>query len=58
MVKSLPKKARVGNRNQSVQIDTATYFLGRRMESAGRLRPGQALMLATIEGTKPKGGKK
>lgn len=26
--------------------DVATYFLAKRMEGAGRLRPGQALMLA------------
>jgi hypothetical protein len=29
-----------------VKPDVATYFLAKRMENAGRLRPGQALILA------------
>jgi hypothetical protein len=29
-----------------VKPDAPTYFLAKRMENAGRLRPGQALMLA------------
>lgn len=55
MVKSLPKKASVGVRGKSAEIDTATYFLAKRMEGAGMLVPGQALMLAaTARTTKPK----
>lgn len=42
----LPSKAKVGVPGKSVNIDTATYFTARRMESVGLLRPGQALMLA------------
>lgn len=59
MSNGLPTKAKVGVPGKSVNIDTATYFLARRMESAGRLRPGQALMLAAtmlaaaLPGTKP-----
>lgn len=52
----MPKRAKVGNRNTSVEIDTATYFLGVRMEQAGILNKGQALMLAaTLK--KPQGEK-
>jgi hypothetical protein len=42
----LPTKAKVGIPGKSVSIDTATYFVARRMESVGMLRPGQAFMLA------------
>lgn len=46
MANGLPSKAKVGIPGKSVNIDPATYFLARRMESVGMLRPGQALMLA------------
>lgn len=29
-----------------IKPDVATYFIAKRMEAAGMLRPGQALMLA------------
>jgi hypothetical protein len=47
-----------------VNISPATYFIAKRMETAGMLRPGQALMLAatlptrTRTPTPPKRGKK
>lgn len=43
---ALPGKARVGVPGKSVKINPATYFIAKRMEHAGMLRPGQALMLA------------
>lgn len=46
MANGLPSKAKVGIPGNSVNINPATYFLGVRMENAGMLRPGQALMLA------------
>lgn len=61
MSNSLPSKAKVGVPGKSVDIDTATYFLAKRMESVGMLRPGQALMLAaTVPNTAkpPKKGKR
>jgi len=42
----LPRKAKVGVPGNSVDISPATYFIAKRMETAGMLRPGQALMLA------------
>jgi hypothetical protein len=42
----LPSKAKVGVPGNTVNISPATYFLAKRMERAGMLRPGQALMLA------------
>ena len=57
----LPKKAKVGIPGKSVNISPATYFIGKRMEHAGMLRPGQALMLAATlpdKVAKPKRGKK
>jgi hypothetical protein len=57
MANSLPRKAKVGVPGKSVNIDTATYFLAKRMEGAGRLRPGQALMLAATL-NKPKATKR
>lgn len=38
-----------------IKPDVATYFVARRMERAGMLRPGQALMLAATlpNATKP-----
>ena len=59
MANSLPSKAKVGIPGKSVSIDTSTYFLARRMESVGMLRPGQALMLAaTLPNKPPKKGKR
>lgn len=59
MNNGLPSKAKVGIPGKSVSIDPATYFLAKRMEAAGTLRPGQALMLAaTLPNDKPKRGKK
>jgi hypothetical protein len=55
MANSLPAKAKVGVPGKSVSINPATYFLARRMETAGMLNRGQALMLAaTVSNTKPK----
>jgi hypothetical protein len=57
----LPSKAKVGIPGKSANIDPATYFLATRMEKAGMLNRGQALMLsATLPvkpGPKPKKGK-
>lgn len=61
MNKGLPSKAKVGVPGKSVNIDPATYFLAKRMEGVGMLRPGGALMLAaTLPNAtrKPKKGKK
>lgn len=60
MSKGLPTKAKVGVPGKSVNIDPATYFIAKRMENVGMLRPGQALMLAaTLPSTKaPKKGKR
>lgn len=46
MSNGLPTKAKVGIPGKSVDISPATYFLAKRMEHAGMLRPGAALMLA------------
>jgi hypothetical protein len=55
----LPSKAKVGIPGKTVDIDPATYFIAKRMETAGMLRPGQALMLAATLPTKlPKKGKR
>ena len=40
-----------------IKPDVATYFIAKRMESVGMLRPGQALMLAATAGL-PGGGRK
>ena len=59
MRKGLPSKAKVGIPGKSVEISPDTYFIAKRMESVGRLRPGQALMLAaTLPNKAPKKGKK
>lgn len=61
MAKGLPSKAKVGVPGKTVSISPATYFIARRMESVGMLRPGQALMLAaTLPNTTkpPKKGKR
>ena len=59
MANGLPSKAKVGIPGESVNIDPATYFLATRMEKAGMLRQGQALILsATLKAApKPKKGK-
>ncbi len=46
MSNGLPSKAKVGIPGKTVEIDPATYFLAKRMETAGMLQPGHALMLA------------
>lgn len=48
MSSGLPTKAKIGVPGKSVNVNTATYFLGVRMERAGMLRRGQALMLAVM----------
>lgn len=64
MSNGLPSKAKVGIPGKTVDIDTATYFIAKRMETAGMLRPGHALMLAATLPTKlpkrsaPKRGKR
>lgn len=60
MSNGLPRKAKVGIPGNSANISPATYFIAKRMEDAGILRPGQALMLAaTLPDVtkKPKRGK-
>ncbi len=51
---SMPRKAKVGIPGKMVEIDTATYFIAKRMETAGMLRPGQPLMLAATLGNTKK----
>lgn len=46
MANGLPMKAKVVVPGKTVNFDTGTYFLAKRMESVGMLRPGQALALA------------
>lgn len=61
MANGLPSKAKVGVPGKSVNIDPATYFLATRMEKAGMLNWGQALMLAAtlaVKPGKPKKGKR
>jgi hypothetical protein len=63
MTKGLPRKAKVGVPGKSVDINPATYFIAKRMESVGMLRPGQALMLAATlpnrtQSKTPKRGKR
>lgn len=53
MSNGLPTRAKVGIPGKSVSIDPATYFLAVRMENAGMLRPGAALMLAATLPNKP-----
>jgi len=54
MANGLPSRAKVGVPGKTVTIDPATYFLAKRMENAGMLQPGQALMLSvTTKNTKP-----
>jgi hypothetical protein len=46
----LPTKAKVGVPGRTVSIAPDTYFLAKRMEERGILRPGAALMLsATLQ---------
>jgi hypothetical protein len=60
MTGGLPRKAKVGIPGKSVGIDPRTFFTAKRMEAAGMLQPGQALMLAaTLPNTKkPQSGGK
>jgi hypothetical protein len=59
MANGLPSKAKVGVPGNYVNISPATYFLAKRMESVGMLRPGQALCLAaTLPNKAPKKGKR
>jgi hypothetical protein len=58
MSSGLPNKAKVGIPGSYVEISPATYFIARRMERAGMLRPGQALQLAATLPTKVKKGKR
>lgn len=58
MSNGLPSKAKVGIPGKTVEIDTATYFLAKRMEQRGILRPGHALMLAATLPTKTKAPKR
>jgi hypothetical protein len=59
MANGLPTKAKVGIPGKYVNISPATYFIAKRMESAGMLRPGQALQLAaTLPNKAPKKGKR
>ena len=59
MSNGLPNKAKVGIPGKTVNISPATYFVAKRMEKAGMLRPGHALMLAaTLPNKVPKKGKK
>lgn len=59
MANGLPMKAKVGVPGKTVSISPATYFIAKRMETAGMLQPGQALMLAATLPTKaPKKGKR
>ena len=53
MSNGLPSKAKVGVPGNSVDISPATYFIAKRMEAVGMLRPGQALMLAATLPNKP-----
>lgn len=57
MANGMPAKAKIGIPGKSVSIDPATYFLATRMERAGMLRRGQALMLAATA-TKPRAAAK
>lgn len=56
MANSMPAKAKVGVPGKTADVDTRTYFLAKRMETAGMLKRGQALMLAATlrTTTKPK----
>lgn len=62
MSNGLPRKANVGVPGKPVNISPATYFIAKRMETAGMLKPGQALMLAATLSNRtkptPKKGKK
>lgn len=59
MANGLPTKAKVGVPGKTVTIDPDTYFIAKRMESVGMLRPGQALCLAaTLPTRTPKKGKR
>ena len=59
MSNGLPKKADISVKGQPVDMGPVTYSVAKRMEDAGRLRPGGALMLAVALAStpKPQGGK-
>lgn len=58
MANGLPSKAKVGVPGKTVDISPVTYFLATRMERAGMLRPGQALLLAATLPNKALSAKK
>lgn len=62
MSNGLPSTAKVGIPGKYVNIDPVVYFTAKRLEGAGMLKPGQALMLAAIlkpqKSGKSKRGKK
>lgn len=58
MANGLPTKAKAGIPGKTVTYSPATYFIAKRMENAGMLRPGQALMLAATLPDKVKPPKK
>jgi hypothetical protein len=61
MSKGLPTRAKAGVPGKTVTYSPATYFIAKRMENAGMLRPGQALLLAAALPDKikpPKKGKR
>ena len=58
MANGLPSKAKVGIPGKTVDISPAMYFIAKRMEHAGMLRPGQALLLAATLPNKALSAKK
>lgn len=56
------RTSKAGAPGQSPKVDPVTYLLARRMERAGVLKPGQAMMLAVLlprtKQTEPKRGTK
>lgn len=56
MAKGLPTKAKAGVPSKTVTYNPDTYFIAKRMERAGMLRPGQALQLAATLPNKAKKG--
>ena len=58
MSNGLPARAKAGVPGKTVMYSPATYFIAKRMENAGMLRPGQALQLAATLPDKVKPPKK
>lgn len=60
MADGLPRKAKIAAGGKSATFDPRTYFTAKRMEAAGMLQPGHAIMLAvTLSNTKkPQSGGK